>query len=422
MALTPLADAQALVLAACHPLAAEEVPLADALGLVLAADIAAPDAVPPFDNTAMDGFAVRAVDTAGATEESPVRLLVTGTQPAGRDRGLVVRPGTAVRIMTGAPMPAGADAVVMVERSVPVSPGGTGEGSEPAGDPEVDLTLEVAPGTSVRRAGDDLRSGQQVLVPGSVLGPAALGVLASVGLDRVPAHRRPVVGVFSTGDELVPPGRPLHPGEIRDSNRRSLLALLERDGLATVDLGLVPDDEELIAEAIHQGVSGCDALLTSGGVSMGDFDFVKVVLDRLADMRWLQLAIKPAKPFAFGVVDDDGRSVPVFGLPGNPVSSLVSYELLARPGLRAMLGRPDPIRSPVGAVAAEDLRRRPDGKVHYARAVCRWSAERGAYEVRSAGGQGSHQLAAMAAADALAVLPDGDGVPDGGPVDVLLLG
>ena len=138
-------------------------------------------------------------------------------------------------------------------------------------------------------------------------------------------------------------------------------------------------------------------------------------------MRWLQLAIKPAKPFAFGVVDDGDRSVPVFGLPGNPVSSLVSYELLARPGLWALLGRPDPVRLPVGAVAGEPLRRRPDGKVHYARVVCRWSTERGAYEVRSAGGQGSHQLTAMASADALAVLPDGDGVAEGGPVDVLLL-
>ena len=409
MPLLPLAEAQALVLSACHPLPVTEVALADARGLVLGAEVRAPDAVPPFDNTAMDGFAVRAVDTVGASEATPVRLTISGTQPAGPDRELVVGPGAAVRIMTGAPMPAGADAVVMVERSSRV------------GEEAVDLTLEVTAGTNVRRAGDDLQAGQQVLAPGAVLGPAGLGVLASIGLSHVPAHRRPRIGVFSTGDELVPAGRPLRPGQIRDSNRTALLALLERDGLTAVDLGLVADDEGRITEAIADGVASCDALLTSGGVSMGDFDFVKVVLDRVADMRWMQVAIKPAKPFAFGVVSDAERRVPVFGLPGNPVSSLVSYELLARPGLWRLLGRPDPVRTPVRAVAAERLGRRVDGKDHFVRVVCRWSVDRGAYEVRSAGGQGSHQLSAMALADALAVLPDGDGIGVGDLVDVLLL-
>ena len=409
MPLTPLAEAQALVLAACHPLPVAEVPLADARGLVLAAEVRAPDAVPPFDNTAMDGFAVRAADTVGASDAEPVRLTVTGTQPAGPDRGLVVGPGTAVRIMTGAPMPVGADAVVMVERSSRV------------GEDGVDLTLEVSPGTSVRRAGDDLQPGQEVLAPGAVLGPAGLGVLASIGLDHVPAHRRPRVGVFSTGDELVPAGQPLRPGQIRDSNRTALLALLERDGLTAIDLGLVPDDEERIAEAIARGVASCDALITSGGVSMGDFDFVKVVLDRVADMRWLQLAIKPAKPFAFGLLAGaSGRQVPVFGLPGNPVSSLVSFELLARPALRQMMAHPHIDRPLVAAVAVDGLPRRPDGKTHYVRVSARFASD-GRVHVQSVGAQGSHQLAATSLANAIAVVPDGAGVPVGGTVDTMLL-
>jgi molybdenum cofactor synthesis domain-containing protein len=270
----------------------------------------------------------------------------------------------------------------------------------------------------VRRAGDDLRAGDAVFASGDVLSPGHLGVLAGIGAVDVLVHPRPRVGALSTGDELVPAGQPVGPGQIRDSNRLALLALLEADGFEAVDLGLVRDDEVAITAALEAGAARCDAVLTSGGVSMGDIDLVRVVLDRIGDMRWMQIAIKPAKPFAFGVVGE--RGTPVFGLPGNPVSSLVSYELLARPALRAMAGHRAVHRRAARAVAGEPLRRHPDGKVHFVRVL----AERDADDrlvVRSAGGQGSHHLTAMARADGLAVVPDGDGVPEGGEVGVLLL-
>jgi molybdenum cofactor synthesis domain-containing protein len=343
----------------------------------------------------MDGYAVQAADTPG-------ELAVVGMIAAGTSGDVVVGPGQAARIMTGAPMPEGADAVVLVERT------------RTEGD-VVTIEIEVEAGTSVRGVGEDVQPGDVVVAPGTVLSPGHLGVLASVGVDRVVVHRRPRVGVLSTGDELVTSG-PLGRGQIRDSNRPTLLALVEEAGFEAVDLGVAADDEASVTEAIERAVSSCDAVLTSGGVSMGDLDYVKVVLDRIGDMRWMQIAIKPAKPFAFGTVGD----VPVFGLPGNPVSSMVSFELLARPALRRMAGHASLHRLRVPAVAPDGLRRHADGKIHFARVKV--SQEGGSFVVRSAGGQGSHQLAAMAAADALAVVPDGDGIPSGGTVDVLLLG
>ena len=271
-------------------------------------------------------------------------------------------------------------------------------------------------GTGIRRAGDDVRPGDVVVPAGTVLRVAHLGVLASIGVTSVQVRRRPRVGVLSTGDELVQGGAPLARGQVRDSNRLALLALCRSSGFDSVDLGLVRDDEAAIEATIRRGVAECDALLTSGGVSMGDFDYVKAVLGRIGDMRWMQIAIKPAKPFAFGLVD----GVPVYGLPGNPVSSLVSFELLARPGLLHAAGRTSLQRRTVRATAAEDLRRRPDGKVHYVRVSVRQDDDLG-FVAGSAGGQGSHQMTAMAAADGLAVLTDGDGVAAGDPVDVILL-
>ena len=261
--------------------------------------------------------------------------------------------------------------------------------------------------------------------PGVVLTPGHLGLLATVGLAEVSVVRRPRVGVISTGDELIDDGSPLGPGQIRDSNRLTLRALVAESGFEAVDLGLVRDDEAAIEAAMRRGVDTCDALVTSGGVSMGDFDFVKVVLDRIGDMRWMQIAIKPAKPLAFGTVTrpSDGCPVPIFGLPGNPVSSMVSYELFCRPGLRRMAGLPDGDldRPVVVAVADEPLRRRPDGKIHFARVSCRYDLDDGTYRVRSSGNQGSHHMAAMAAADALAELPDGPAIEPGQSVRVRLL-
>jgi molybdenum cofactor synthesis domain-containing protein len=394
----PLDEARAYVLARVAPLPAEEVALADALGAVTAEAVVSAEAVPPFPNSAMDGYAVRAADTVGA----PVHLRSIGMIAAGSAGDLVVGAGEAARIMTGAPMPDGADSVVLVERT------------QTDGD-VVTIELSVEPGTSVRGAGEDVRVGDVVVAAGAVVTPGHLGVLASVGVDRLRVVRRPRVGVLSTGDELVESG-PLAPGQIRDSNRATLLALLRESGFEAVDLGIARDDEASITSAIERAVSECDAVLTSGGVSMGDLDYVKVVLDRIGDMRWMQIAIRPAKPFAFGLVGE----VPVFGLPGNPVSSMVSYELFARPALRTMAGHAVLDRVVVPAVSVDGIRRKADGKIFFARVVASQAPD-GSWEVRSAGGQGSHQLAAMAAANALAIVPDGDGVAPGGLVRTMLL-
>jgi molybdenum cofactor synthesis domain-containing protein len=406
----PLDDAIAHVLAGCRPLSPARMPASEAVGCVLAADVVATEPVPPFANTAMDGYALRAADVAAVPVTLPVVAEVAAGHPAPRP----LQAGEAMRIFTGAPMPEGADAVVMVERT-----------ERRDGGKAVEIQVSVDPGNHVRAVGEDLHAGQRVFGAGDEITPARLGVLASLGIDEVEAHPRPRVGVMSTGDELVVGPGPLQPGQIRDSNRPALLALVDRGGFDAVDLGRVADDEAAITAGLERGAATCDAVLTSGGVSMGDIDLVKVVLDRIGKMRWMQVAIRPAKPLAFGVIragDSGRRQVPVFGLPGNPVSSLVSFELFARPGLRRLAGLPHPRlhRPRLTATADEALSRRPDGKVHLVRVVAT-AGERGVLHVRSSGGQGSHQLAAMARANALAVVPDGDGVRLGGQVEVILL-
>ena len=403
--LIPLEDAQEHVLARVGPLEPRVVWTVAAIGCVLAETVSSPEDVPPFANTAMDGYAVRAADVAGATSESPVELPVVAEVAAGHPADRSLAAGEAMRIFTGAPIPDGADAVVMVEHTQRLDGGA-----------RVAVEVAVPAGEAVRVAGDDLRTGDVVFEPGELLGPGHLGVLAGIGVGEVSVHPRLRVGVLSTGDELVEAGQPLAPGQIRDSNRATLLALVAQHGWQAVDLGLIRDDEAAITAAIEQGASTCDAVLTSGGVSMGDIDLVKVVLDRIGDMRWMQIAIRPAKPFAFGLVG----GTPVFGLPGNPVSSMVSFELLARPALRRMAGHAQLLRPEVPAVAAEAFRRHPDGKVHFVR-VAASRDDDGALLVRSAGGQGSHHLTAMARAHALLPLADGEGVAAGDPVRVLLL-
>lgn len=399
----PLEDAQGEVIAACRPRPPATVDVSDALGLVLAETVVAPEPVPPFPNTAMDGYAVRAEDTA----HPPVRLRVIGTLAAGQAPTLTVGPGQALRIMTGAPFPEGADAVAIVEDT------------ECDGD-DVVIRTSAETGQHVRAAGEDIKAGQEVFAAGAVLGPGHLGVLCSVGCKKVTVVPAPVVGVLSTGDELIDGGEALQPGQIRDSNRRTLVSLLRRDGFIAVDLGIARDNEADIEAALTGALSICDAVLTSGGVSMGDFDYVKVVLDRIGQMHWMQVAIRPAKPFAFGTVS----GAPVFGLPGNPVSSMVSYELLARPGLRCMAGRApsDLVRRPVAGLVDDDgWRGAGDGRTSYVRVRADFG-EDGRLHVTSAGGQGSHQLHAMASSNALAVTPPGTTVARGDAVPVLVLG
>lgn len=394
-----LAEATEFVLSGCRIADPVDVAVADSLGLVIAEPIVSSEPVPPFDNTAMDGFAVVADDTNSAPRE----LAIIGTLAAGARPDIQMSPGNAVRIMTGAPMPPGADAVIMVELTETSDDEST-----------VTVAQPVPVGNHVRSAGEDMTAGQIVFEAGTQLHPGHLGVLCTVGATTISAHPRPRVGVISTGDELIDDGSPLEPGQIRDSNRRTLLSLVEQAGAIPVDLGLIRDDEDAIRAGLTQGAANCDALITSGGVSMGDFDYVKKVLNDIAEMRWMQIAIKPAKPLAFGTIGD----TPIFGLPGNPVSSMVSFELFARPGLRKMMGHTDLRRPHVLATLDTPLRGHGDGKTHFARVEAEWS--NGGYRVGSAGGQGSHQLSAMAAANALAILPD-DPDAASGTVEVMLL-
>ena len=396
-----VAEARAHVLARCPALATVALPIEDARGLALVAGVLAAEDVPPFVNSAVDGYAVQAADLA----DPPVELPVVDEVAAGGHTTRVLQPGEAIRVMTGAPMPDGADAAVMVEDTERLD-----------GGDRVRISRAVRPGQAVRGAGEDVRAGTSLFGSGTVVTPAVAGVLASINARTVTVVRRPRVAVLSTGDELVTDGSPLQPGQIRESNKTMLVGLVAEAGCTPVDLGVVRDDEATLEGVLRAAVVDCDAVVTSGGVSMGDYDVVKAVLSRIADMRWMQIAIKPAKPFAFGLLD----GVPVFGLPGNPVSSLVSFELFARPALRQMSGLPQIDRTVVNAVTDEPLRRSLDGKVHYARVIATHGSD-GLVHVRPAAAQGSHQLAATAAANALAIVPDGDGAAAGARVEVMLL-
>jgi molybdenum cofactor synthesis domain-containing protein len=399
--LTPVEEVRAAILAECRPLPAVDAPLSDTLGCVAAAPVAAPFDVPPFANTAMDGYAVRSDDTTSA----PVRLEVVATLPAGSAPDRAVGAGEAIRIMTGAPIPPGADAVVMVERTQALDGGS-----------RVLVEVAVPPGQSVREAGSDVVAGQEVLATGTPLSAAHLGLLASLGQQTVCVHKRPVVGVLATGDELVDGPAPLRPGQIHDANRPMLLALAAQAGAQVRDLGRSPDDPDAIARALEAAVASCDAVLVTGGVSVGDFDFVGAVFGRLGTVWTWDVAMKPGKPLAFGALG--GK--PVFGLPGNPVSAAVSYEMFARPAVRRLMGHSTLLRPIVPGVAGEAFKRRPDGKLHIVRVVATWGDD-GRSHVRSAGGQGSHVLGALASANALALLPDGEGAQPGDTVDLMFL-
>ncbi len=405
--LTPLDVAQDFVLKRVKPLKPIACPLSECCGLVLAADIESREDVPPFRNTASDGFAVRAKDTVGASKENPILLKVVATIAAGGAEDPELESGSAVRIMTGAPVPTDADSVVMVEDTI-----------APVDDDEnaIYVIKEAAVGDSIRDAGSDIQIGQTVLPAGTVLNPAAIGVLASLGYKKVPVFARPKVGVISTGSELVDAGD-IGKGMIRDSNRPALIEAVKQSGFDAVDLGIVVDDAQLLENAFKEAAILCDAIITSGGVSVGDYDLTKQVLAKLSngDMKWMQVAIKPAKPFAFGTVS----GTPLFGLPGNPVSALVSFELFARPAIRKLMNHPTPFKRLLNATLQEDVVRRRDGKVHFLRALCQ--SVNGELQASLKVGQMSHMLSRMASANALIVVPDGDGYEAGTKLPVILL-
>jgi molybdopterin molybdotransferase len=401
----PITEARQFIFSKCGPLAPTSVEVTRASRHVLAETIQAVEPVPAFDNSAMDGYAVRAADTCDA----PAHLQVLGSLMAGNGQHMFVSSGQTVRIMTGAPLPSGADAICIVE-DVQLEAGGS----------IVVIEKPVAPGTYVRRTGDDICPGDEVFTPGEYLGPAHIGVLSSLGVKSVRVHPAPKVGVLSTGDELTQVSGPLPRGKIHDANRPSLLARLRSDGFDVLDLGIVVDDRDELASCIEDAMSACDAIVTSGGVSVGDRDLVSAAFEDLcgSTMRSMQVAVKPGKPLAFGVIESS--NAPLFGLPGNPVSALVSYELFVRPSLRSMAGYRVLDRPRLMARADADFSRPRDGKVHFIRSIARTGSD-GVLRVRPCGGSGSHLLRSLAYANALAVSPDGEGAQTGDAIEVLVL-
>ncbi|NNK90946.1 MAG: molybdopterin molybdotransferase MoeA [Acidimicrobiia bacterium] len=387
----PLVDAQRAVLAAVKRLPVMAMGLREARGLTLAEAVTAPHDIPPFPNSAMDGYAVRAADVS----DVPVVLNVLEDLPAGTVPRESVGPGTAVKIMTGAPMPDGADAIVPVEAT-------------DAGSTTVEIRERALAGDHVRLAGGDVVAGTVVLEPGIRLTAAHLGVLASVGAAWPHVHRRPLVGILSTGDELVPPETMnLERGKIRDSNRISLRHVVEEAGAVAVDFGIAPDDPVVLRRALGHAAQECDLVVTSGGVSMGEYDLVKQVLGELGGVDFWKVAMQPGKPFAFGDLD----GTPFFGLPGNPVSVMVSFEQFVRPSIMKLLGSAALFRPRIAGTMTQDVVTNPAKTVFVRVATSNGS---NGWEATPSGAQGSNVLSALAAADAFAVVDVGRGVVEAG--------
>lgn len=405
-----VSEALDLVLAQIDVLEAESVPLSDALGRILADPVVARDDLPPFANSSMDGYAVRAADLAGASKDSPVELRVLADIAAGMDLAIEIQPGTSARIMTGAPLPSGADAVVPVEdtdepwrgqdRSLPQS---------------ISIYRSVESGAFVRYPGEDIRAGMAVLQAGHLLRPQEIGVLASLGISRVHVIRRPRVGVLSTGDELIDVEAPLSPGKIRNSNSYAQAAQVLALGGVPVMLGVARDTEADIRAKLDKAVvEQVDLLISSAGVSVGAYDKVKEVLNGSGNVAFWRVRMRPGKPLAFGTY----RDIPYLGLPGNPVSAMVSFETFVRPAILKLGGHSNFERPRIQAILLEDVR--SDGRESYLRAVVTRDAR--GYVALTTGSQGSHILMSLVKANALLVVPEGvTEVAAGTPLTALML-
>ena len=402
--LRTVAEHQDQILDSLSPLAPYDQPLLDALGLVAAEDVFAPIALPSFDNSAMDGYAVVQDDVVTATDESPVHLPVVGEIGAGQARLLALSPGTAAKIMTGAPVPHGADSVVPYEWT-------------DRGAAQVQIGRAPTPGQHVRRAGGDVGKGDLLIDAGTVLGPRHLGLLASVGRTEITAAPRPRVVIMSTGAELRDPGQPLSHDSIYDGNSWMLAAATRAAGAIPYRVGVVGDDPTAFLDALHDQLVRADIVVTSGGVSMGDYDVVKEALAPLGTVWFGPVAMQPGKPQGFGIIGED--ETPIVTLPGNPVSAYISFELFVLPALRKMMGKQPYSRDTTRARLTHGVSS-PEGRRQFLRGS--FETGRGGPVVEPVGGAGSHLVGDLAQANCLIVLPeDVTSVPAGEQVQVLML-
>jgi len=403
------------VLSYVDVLGEEPSPILDCLGQVLAEDIYSSIDVPPLDNAAMDGYAVRSGDTHGASQQSPRFLLVIDTVTAGSISSYEVEPGTAIRIMTGAPIPNGADSVVRFED--------TDEAQRKRSSNEIGILCQATAGLNIRRAGEDITTGSIVLRKGVVIRPSEVGVLASLGRSMVTVIRRPVVAILATGDELVDINQPLPTGKIYNSNSYSVAALVRRYGGIPRILGIALDSESSLVAGLRQGLEA-DMLITTGGVSVGDYDVVKDVLVKQGEIAFWTVRMKPGKPLAFGTIkgvsrEGVARNIPHLGLPGNPVSSMITFELFARPAILKMMGKKNLAKPTIDAVIENPIVN-SDGRRILARAMVE---KRGSqYFARLTGPQGSGILTSMTLANGLVIVPEDKAqVAAGDVVQVMML-
>ncbi len=381
-------EALARILAEIAPLDVVEAPLAESLGLVLARDLIAQEDMPPFANSAMDGFALLSNDSQSRGGQ-PARLRVIGSVAAGYVANATVTDGTAMRIMTGAPVPPGADTVIQVELTR----------SDGAESDWVEIMEPVAPGNNIRPAGEDMQRGQTILHAGTEIGPWEIGILATLGWAHVPVIRRPRVAILGTGDEVIEVDQPLTPGKIRNSNSYLLEAAVRRAGAVALRLGVARDTVESLREKFGEAMHS-DLILTSGGVSVGDFDLVKNIMAEQGSVNFWRINMRPGKPVAFGHIG----AVPLLGLPGNPVSAAVTFELFGRPVIRKMLGHTRLLRPQIEVVVEDGVSERISRR-HYVRARVEWRDGRPL--ARTTGNQGSNIMTSLLDANAFIIVPEG---------------
>lgn len=403
-------EALTAVLAGVSVVSAEQVPLLEALGRVLAQDVVAQDSLPPFANSSMDGYALIAADLAAASQENPAILRVVGDVAAGAVQDVVVQRGTAVRIMTGAPVPPGANAVVPVED--------TDEAWRNRERPlpeQIQVHRPVQPGDYIRHPGEDIESGQTILEKGHILRPQEVGVLASLGISYVSVIRRPRVAILATGDELLEVDQPLQPGKIRNSNGYTQAAQILALGAIPVQLGIAEDTETAVRQKLKVGLdANVDLFISSAGVSVGAYDVVKAVLEAEGNVGFWRVRMRPGKPLAYGTY----HGIPYLGLPGNPVSAMVSFERFARAAIRKMAGHTQLDRPTLPVTVQNEIH--SDGRESYIRAIV--TPEGGTYQAQVTGDQGSHIMTSLVKANALLIVPEGvTFVPKGGQLTAWML-